>query len=444
MYLRYSLAYTIERIRVLAVRNVVTAFAILSIATGCSYPAGPAATSVVATQFLADSAVNVRDIAPRQNPGVVFVDAMKQAEQWTSREPLLLDEAGNVRFLAPGQVAETVIYRRGAYPSGNYTLLYSGNGKFDFNGNAEKVVSLSRGRIVLRVTPSSAGLRLRLTATDPREPVHDVRLILPGFAESYTRAPFHPLFVQALRAFHVLCFKDWMHSATFVSSTVWPDRPQVWRATQVAPAGVAPEYMVALANASGANPWFTLPVGATDMYIYQFAALVHQTLDPRLRATFEYGYEAWKPGTPGNAYAAMAGRNFHLAVDPDAAARAWYTMRSAQMFSLVKRAFGDDAGRASFVLDAVVVAAAPHPVSRDALERFSRRALAQGYMPSPPPPAVAPSAPPLPLAAECRSPQCARLPPADRANQQLSPALSAQQRHRTAAGVDDRPPDYRT
>lgn len=415
------------------VRAITTALALAAIASGCAHAAGRSARA----------AIEVSDLAPGRETGVVFVDAMKQAAPWSSKGPLLVDSAGNVRFLARGQVAETLIYPGGAYPAGTYTLLYAGKGTFDLSGTGGTLVARGPGRALLRIVPRSAGIRLRLTATDPEEPVHDIRLILPGFVKTYASAPFHPLFVEALRSFNVLHFKDWMHGDTFVSSAVWPDRPTMTRATQVAPAGVAPEYMVGLANATRAEPWFTLPVGATDMYIYQFAALVHQSLDPRLHATFEYGHEVWKPGTPGNAYAARAGRNFHLAADPAAAALAWYALRSKQMFAIVERAFGADSGRAT--LAGGSLAAARHRgLSRAALEGSHSASASAAYMPSLATLPTAAPVPPIPLAPECRSPRCARLPQADPASDHVSAGLAAQRRRRTTIDLNPRSADYRT
>lgn len=415
------------------VRTLMVSLALAAIVSGCAHPGGRSERAAVA----------VGDIASSQGSGVVFVDAMKQAAPWTSKTPLVLDGTGNVRFLAPRQVAETVIYAGVAYPAGDYTFLYAGKGAFDFSRTGGTVIANGPGKALLRIVPRPAGIRLRLTATDLRAPVHDIRLILPGFAKTYASAPFHPLFVHRLRSFNVLYFKDWMHGDTFVSSAVWPDRPTMTRLTQIAPAGVAPEYMIGLANAIGADPWFTIPVGATNMYIYQFAALVHHTLDPRLHARFEYGHDVSKPGTPGNAYAAMAGRNVHLAADPAAAARAWYEVRSKQMFAIVERAFGADSGRAS-PADASLAMTRARPLSREELEGWDVAAASPGsYMPAP---LTLPSAvpvSPIPLAADCRSPQCARLPQMDRGSQHISAGL-AQRRRRTATDDKPNPPDYRT
>jgi hypothetical protein len=179
------------------------------------------------------------------------------------------------------------------------------------------------------------------------------------------------------------------------------------------------------------------------MYIYQFAALVHRTLDPRLQARFEYGHDVTLPGTPGNAYAAMAGRNLHLVADPAAAARDWYELRSKQMFAIVERAFGADARRARFA-DGPLAGTPPPQLSRDALERWHAAPVSIAhYMPSPLPALSTAPAPPIPLAAECRSPQCARLPRLDRTSGRISARLSVPRRGRTTTDADESPPDYR-
>ncbi len=283
------------------------------------------------------------EVAPGGTSGVVFVDAMKQASPWTSTGRLKLDALGNVAALAPGQSAESIVYAPGArYPSGDYVLLYSGKGTLDVEGAA--VVQREPGRMVIRVG-DRAGVRLRLTATDPGDYVRDVRFLLPGFERSYATQPLLPDFVRSLAGADVLRFGGWMHGASYAASATWPMRPTTDRFTQATADGVAPEYMITLANATGANPWFTLPVGATNYYIYSFAQIVHEQLDPRLHAIFEYGSDAWRPGTPAYGWTRMAGANYHLGGTPAAAGSAWYALRSQQMMALARKAFGRDAGR---------------------------------------------------------------------------------------------------
>ena len=237
---------------------------------------------------------------------------------------------------------------------------------------ADRSSPASPGRATVRVAANAGGgLSLRLTATNAANPARNVHLILPGYEATYAAQPFVPAFVRSLQGSGVLRFAQWMHTDTFVDSEFWIQRPRVGALTQLASNGVAPEYMILLANLTGASPWFTLPVGASDAYAYGFAALVHRTLDPRLHAVFQYGNEVWNPATPGNGYARMAARNVGISGDPARAALEWYTRRSVRILSLVRAAYGPQA--------ASVVRAASGPLpsssSSAALDAFVLQAM---------------------------------------------------------------------
>jgi hypothetical protein len=290
------------------------------------------------------------DLAPSASTPIVFVDALKQSAPWSSASPLSKDVNGNILMLAPHQTAERLVYAPGQpRPAGDYTMLYAGVGSFDVEGAS--VVARAAGRMVVRVGADvDRDLRLRLSRVYPRDPARDVRLILPGFERTYAAQPFYPQYVRSLAGYDALRFVRWSHAATLATSQIWPFRPHVALATQAAADGAAPEYEIALANATGADPWFSLPVGATDAYVFGFADLAHRFLDPRLHPTFEYGDRVWDSRTAVNAYARMAARNFRLPGDPSTGALEWYALRSKQVFAIVDRAFGPDAPRVSHAL----------------------------------------------------------------------------------------------
>jgi beta-glucosidase len=313
--------------------------------------------------------INVDDLA--QSASAVFTDAMKQASPWSSDRALALDAAGNVTQLARGQVAQSVIYPFANYPSGDYTLLYDGRGSIDVDPRSGSVTEAGNGRAVVRVTAQPGiGIRLRLSATDPRDYVRNIRLILPGYAAVYQSVPFTSAFLTRVAAFNVIRFVHWSHGDTSAIPLTWPMRPSVDGFSQAGASGVAWDYQIALANATGDDPWFVIPAGATNLYVTQLAALVHARLDARLHPIFEYAEGSWRPGTAPNQYAAMAGRKFRLATDPQAAALAWYATRSAQVFALVQQAFGADAGRVVRVLGGEVA------LSRSPAETIDRTLLA--------------------------------------------------------------------
>jgi hypothetical protein len=347
--------------------------ALVGLTAGAALPSTAAVSSRAASSVRAAAAapadtrlgINVDDVA--QSAGVVFTDAMKQAAPWSSERALSADGDGNVRQLSAGQVARTIIYPFAPYPSGDYTLLYDGTGQIEVDPNSGSITRAAGGRAVVHVIARPGyGIRLLLTSTDPANYVRNVRLIVPGFESSYQNAPFAPAFLAGLASFPVLRFVHWSHGDISALPLSWQLRPSTTQFTQAGPTGVAWEYQIALANAVGADPWFVIPAGATNFYITQLAALVHARLDPRLHPMFEYADGAWRAGSPTNAYAVMAGRNFHLAGDAQAAAVAWYAQRSTQMDVLVDEVFGADAGRVVRVLGGA--AAAPGSAA-EALDR---------------------------------------------------------------------------
>jgi hypothetical protein len=177
-----------------------------------------------------------------------FVDAFKASSEWlggfneqslpfTVTVDVEEDEHGWVRFLpAAGEAAfdavETTMFRnvQGHFPAGQYTVLYDGTGTLTYLGDVAGVDVSVAGHHVFTVTmPSNDGIRLRITATDPEgrgDYVRNIRVIMPGFEDSYGTQVFHPLFVQKLQPFKVLRFMDWMRTNDSGQGT-WSQRPRV-------------------------------------------------------------------------------------------------------------------------------------------------------------------------------------------------------------------------
>ena len=300
----------------------------------------PAAAAIVPPRT-----VELRELGPCSGSGLIFADALQQASPWlsTSSAPLKLDPEGNLLSLSPGQAAERIVYTTERYPSGDYTLLFAGSGRFEVSGGS-LAEGGGPGRLVVHVRPNDGtGLRLRVTAMDTQNPLRNVRLILPGLEGSAAAHPFLASFVQSVSGANVIRFSAWMRAGSFADSAVAPLRPRVLRPTQAAPNGAAVEYMSLLANLTGANPWLSVPVGATDGYIRNLANQSRRTLDPSLRPVLQYGNEdIFRRNSPTYNWALMAARNFHLGGnDPDALVRAWYSVRSAQILAIFRSEFGN-------------------------------------------------------------------------------------------------------
>ena len=210
------------------------------------------------------------------------------------------------------------------------------------------IVRAAPGRLTVRVTERPGyGIALALLATDSRDYARNIRLILPGFGSGNAASPFRPQFVNELRGLSALRFAGWEHPGP-AGNRSWAARTRPGAFTQAGSRGVSPEYAIALANAARVNPWFTIPVDATNDYVAGLARLVAQTLDRHLQPAFEYGNEIWAPGNASNAYASFAGRG--LEPGTGEAALAWYSLRSVQIFSIVDGAFAGVAPRPAHVL----------------------------------------------------------------------------------------------
>jgi hypothetical protein len=104
--------------------------------------------------------------------------------------------------------------------------------------------------------------------------------------------------------------------------------------------GVPVEVMCDLANTIGADPWFTIPIKASDDFIRQFAARVRDNLNPGLKAYFELSNEIWNGGFGQAQYCEQMGVSMGLDSNAFYARMYYYSMRAVEMFQLVEETFG--------------------------------------------------------------------------------------------------------
>jgi hypothetical protein len=286
-----------------------------------------------------------------------FLDVMKTARVWTGHLP---GQWGGVEY--PQLVAEGHIDARGwprSIPpqvtglstliltelppdatgvAGDYLLTYRGTGTLTVEGRATDVQT-APGRITFAYTPGEGSVVLSLTATDPADPIRDIRVVRADRAALLADgAIFNPDWLARLKGVQGIRFMDWMatNNATLATTA---DRPEPDDATYTRN-GVPIEVMVALANELRADPWFTIPHLADDALVRLYADTVAQGLDPALQASVEYSNEVW------NWQFAQA-----IWAEQQAQARwgqkdAWvqfYALRAAQVADIWTDAFGDQA-----------------------------------------------------------------------------------------------------
>jgi len=126
------------------------------------------------------------------------------------------------------------------------------------------------------------------------------------------------------------------------------------------PTGVPLEILVALSNQVGADPWFNIPHAATDEFVREFATFVRDNLDPDLNIVIEYSNEVWNSGFDQFHHVNNEGLEFFAERRAlgdnfgdqfgDFPANAYYGYRSAEIVSIFREVFGENADRISGTL----------------------------------------------------------------------------------------------
>jgi hypothetical protein len=281
------------------------------------------------------------------NPTLVFVDAIKNARPWIPQLPWtnspwntgapLNVDANGWPILGFGQAAGTLMFKEidGHYPAGEYDVFYDGVGTILY-GNDASLIQRLPGHDRIWVSPSDNGIHLKITEGQAGNHVRNIRVILPGFEQSYQTTLFHPLFLQRLERFGVLRFMQWQNT-NFTPLQNWWQRPTPSTWTQSGETGVCVEYMCDLANQTDKAPWFCLPHTATDNFIREFARLCYQRLEPGLPIFIEYSNEVWNSTFPAFEHARTQGTALGLDPNPYNAAMKWYSERSVQIFELFRQ-----------------------------------------------------------------------------------------------------------
>ncbi len=245
----------------------------------------------------------------------------------------------------------------GYYPAGQYYVIYQGQGTISYGFDAT-LVSRSPGQDIINVpNPTSNGMILSITATDPNHTGNYVRNIQVVKAENLSAFNagqiFNPAFLTLVQNFRAFRYMDWLNTNNSTLSS-WTARPlqtnAFWGTTNGAPLEVA----VALANAVGSDAWLNIPVMADDNYITQMALLVHGSLGNTQKVYVELSNEVWNGQFSQAAYATTQGQATFAGGlgSPFDYNRNWYGMRVAQSCDIWKSVWGSDSARVVCVMGA--------------------------------------------------------------------------------------------
>jgi hypothetical protein len=249
----------------------------------------------------------------------------------TVASPQNLSAGGNWPLaLRPGQQLGTLMARDVAQrlPSGRYTVLYEGGGDLEFGFDARVAggAQVKRGRVELDVALSPRGVRdngiyMTVTAVDARDPIRNIRVLMPGCEELWRSGlEFHPAFLATWVNASALRFMDL--AATNVAGDGerhvvddWARRP-TRDSFSFQGRSIPLESMVHLANLLGADPWFIVHVQSPPGFGAATAALVASQLRPDLSPLLELGNEVWSAASAPNLplHAAAAAQGVHVPV----------------------------------------------------------------------------------------------------------------------------------
>ncbi|KAK7101075.1 hypothetical protein V1264_023920 [Littorina saxatilis] len=292
-------------------------------------------------------AVNIARVA-HYSSEVKWVDIAKQSKtpwltqrdgvhQWNTNEidKVSLRTDGYPAWLPAGLRVGTLVYNLfGEHQQqGNYTLLYDGEGTVDFHLADHLVHYRSKGRIVVELSKfPHDGLEIMITETNPKNPLHNLRLIAPGYENTYLRFPFHPLFLEKLKRFSEIRFMSFLSTNFHVlDPTTWDSRKLTTYHTQAGENGAALEYVVQIANWVGADPWVNIPHLADANYVKQFAAFVKQHLRPDLKVYVEFSNEMWGSGSAKARYALQKGQVLFPGDDMETAGTKYFLKRATEV-----------------------------------------------------------------------------------------------------------------
>ena len=275
------------------------------------------------------------------NTELPFIDVFRFSRPWISQRvgaswgkgpQLEIDQFGWVKRLEPNCFAETLMctIEGGHYPSGRWNLYWTGDGKLEVPGG--KVIRDEPGHLEIELV-AKHGIFLRLVETNTKNPVRDIKMLMPGFTlKQEADNPWRPEFLAMWRNVACLRFMDLQHTNNSKVHS-WAERSTLQHATY-SERGVPVELLCDSANRLKCDAWFCMPHAADNDYCEQFAQLVHQKLNAPLKAYVEYSNEVWNGQFSQHQHAADEGKKLKFADKPWEAAWFYYAHRSVEIFKL--------------------------------------------------------------------------------------------------------------
>ena len=228
------------------------------------------------------------------------------------------------------------------------TCTWLGSGTVTIDGDARAAGANNRVSFTWRGRKSTAlpTILVYVAGANATTPFRALDCREPGLT---TNGQFDQRYVDDMKPFGVLRFLDWSNANGNPASVTWASRTTLDKAGNDS---VALENMIDLANATGSDPWFTVPYNADETYVRNMAKLVHDRLSTSRRAYFELSNEVWNFGFPVATQALNEGLAEKLSTDKYSNHLMRYAEKSIWMHKLLTAAFADNPNRLVRVVSA--------------------------------------------------------------------------------------------
>jgi hypothetical protein len=166
---------------------------------------------------------------------------------------------------------------------------------------------------------------LNITKTDSSNPVRQVDC---REASASPTALFDPAFVQEVSRYKVARYMWWQNEPANKAVT-WATRATPSNELTLGKDGVPIEHMVALANQTNTDPWFSIPWNADEDHVRRFAIYVRDNLSSSRKVYVEMSNEVWNGAYPVSVQARNEGVAAGLSSDPFKAQLHRYSQKTA-------------------------------------------------------------------------------------------------------------------
>jgi hypothetical protein len=291
-----------------------------------------------------------------------FLDVFKSSRPWTAhlegqwggfeyerlRSEGFLDADGWLMDIPDGVSGVTAIMLTElpaamTSAAGRYRMTFDGEGDFTLWGGVSNITRTGPNEYWFDYTPDGgSSVFLTIEDTKPGNYLRNISIVHESSLAAFEAGEiFNRDWIALIEDVRSVRFMDWMQTNNS-DLAHWAERAEASDATWGGDAGVPLEIMIALANQTGTDPWFTIPHNADADFIRNFAETVLDQLDPSLKAHVEFSNEVWNWQFEQAQWAHREGQA-RWGTDVGDAWVQFYGMKAAEMAVIWRDVYGDQA-----------------------------------------------------------------------------------------------------